>query len=245
MNARLGFAIAAHLRPTVLIIDEVLSVGDMSFQQKCIDRMRQFKTEGVTIVFVSHNLQAVSDLCDRALYLNHRPKALGKTADVLEKYVGDNFSTAAESLSDEVRMGAFSLTGPEGQPVTRPVAPGTPLCLSVDVEFRQSLKDLTFGLMLHRSTDQLKVYDGHFSQEEVGLTMLSAGQVTLRFELDANVTRGQYIFDVFVAHNPTQRYLARVCPAGYLTINEDRTWGGIAHLGVRASGVAVRERAAR
>ena len=59
MNARLGFSIAAHLNPDVLIIDEVLSVGDMAFQGKCLDRMRVFKREGVTIVFVSHNLQAV------------------------------------------------------------------------------------------------------------------------------------------------------------------------------------------
>jgi lipopolysaccharide transport system ATP-binding protein len=62
MNARLGFSIAAHLSPDVLIIDEVLSVGDMAFQEKCVQRMRQFKRDGVTIVFVSHNLQAVSAL---------------------------------------------------------------------------------------------------------------------------------------------------------------------------------------
>jgi ABC-type polysaccharide/polyol phosphate transport system ATPase subunit len=60
MGARLGFAIAAHLNPQVLIIDEVLGVGDMAFQRKCIDRMSDFKRQGVAIVFVSHNLEAVS-----------------------------------------------------------------------------------------------------------------------------------------------------------------------------------------
>src|SRR5207248_9465421 len=63
MNARLGFSIAAHLNPDVLIIDEVLSVGDMSFQQRCVERMADFKRRGTVIVFVSHNLQAVADLC--------------------------------------------------------------------------------------------------------------------------------------------------------------------------------------
>ncbi|PYR53741.1 MAG: hypothetical protein DMF95_02820, partial [Acidobacteria bacterium] len=59
MNARLGFAIAVNLDPEVLIIDEVLSVGDMGFQRRCVQRMREFKRNGVSIVFVSHNLQAV------------------------------------------------------------------------------------------------------------------------------------------------------------------------------------------
>src|SRR5436190_41206 len=70
MNARLGFAIAAHLEPDVLLIDEVLSVGDMGFQQRCIERMGAFKKQGVTILFVSHNLQAVAGLCERALFLH-------------------------------------------------------------------------------------------------------------------------------------------------------------------------------
>src|SRR5205085_2393212 len=59
MNARLGFSIAANLQPDVMIIDEVLSVGDMAFQSRCVERMRQFLRDGVSVVFVSHNLQAV------------------------------------------------------------------------------------------------------------------------------------------------------------------------------------------
>src|SRR5438477_13072311 len=72
MSARLGFAIAAHLDPDVLIIDEVLSVGDMAFQEKCIKRMFEFKQQGVAIVFVSHNLQAVAMLCDRSLFIRNQ-----------------------------------------------------------------------------------------------------------------------------------------------------------------------------
>ena len=87
MNARLGFSIAAHLDPDVLIIDEVLSVGDMTFQQKCVNRMLDFKGSGVAIVFVSHNLNAISKLCDRAVLLNHEVIAAGDTQDVLNSYV--------------------------------------------------------------------------------------------------------------------------------------------------------------
>ena len=67
MNARLGFAIAAHLDPDVLLVDEVLSVGDVGFQAKCVDRMRALLNKGVPLVFVSHNLTAVVDLCSRAV----------------------------------------------------------------------------------------------------------------------------------------------------------------------------------
>lgn len=69
MNARLGFAIAAHLDPDVLVIDEVLGVGDAPFQQRCLDRLRTLKARGVTLVFVSHNLETVERLCDRTLLL--------------------------------------------------------------------------------------------------------------------------------------------------------------------------------
>ena len=70
MNARLGFAIAAHLDPDVLLIDEVLSVGDVSFQAKCVDRMQRLIKDGVPLVYVSHNLTAVVDLCSRALLID-------------------------------------------------------------------------------------------------------------------------------------------------------------------------------
>jgi homopolymeric O-antigen transport system ATP-binding protein len=71
MNARLGFAIAAHLDPDVLLIDEVLSVGDMAFQERCVARMREMLARGVPLVFVSHNMAAVQELCTRAIVMNH------------------------------------------------------------------------------------------------------------------------------------------------------------------------------
>ena len=71
MYLRLGFAIAAHLEADILLLDEVLAVGDANFQAKCINRVTELKEAGKTIVFVSHNLSAVESLCDRALLLDH------------------------------------------------------------------------------------------------------------------------------------------------------------------------------
>ena len=87
MNARLGFSIAAHLDPDVLIIDEVLSVGDASFQEQCLVRMRELAASGVPLVFVSHNLPAVLDLCTRGLVLARGTAVFqGTAADAVRHY---------------------------------------------------------------------------------------------------------------------------------------------------------------
>jgi lipopolysaccharide transport system ATP-binding protein len=87
MYARLGFAVAAHLRPSILIVDEVLAVGDLPFQAKCLARMHQLTGDGITVLFVSHNLLAVADLCERALVLADGRLAFdGGTSDAIRVY---------------------------------------------------------------------------------------------------------------------------------------------------------------
>src|SRR6267378_3760252 len=88
MFARLGFSVAAHVEPDVLIVDEVLSVGDYVFQQKCVERMNTVLARGATIVFVSHNLRAVADLCTRSLLLDHgQVMAIGPTEQIVKRYL--------------------------------------------------------------------------------------------------------------------------------------------------------------
>jgi lipopolysaccharide transport system ATP-binding protein len=91
MLARLGFSIVASLDPEILLIDEILAVGDMDFQKKCIQRMAAFKERGVTIIFVSHNLVSVESICDRLLWIeNHSAKRLGEAKDILNEYSHGN-----------------------------------------------------------------------------------------------------------------------------------------------------------
>jgi lipopolysaccharide transport system ATP-binding protein len=87
MYARLGFAVAAHLRPALLIVDEVLSVGDLSFQAKCLAHMKRLTVDGVAILFVSHNLRAVADFCGRVLVMeNGRLRFDGQVTPAIEDY---------------------------------------------------------------------------------------------------------------------------------------------------------------
>lgn len=88
MFLRLGFAVAAHLEPDVLIVDEVLAVGDLAFQRKCLERMERVAREGRTVIFVSHNLASVRALCQRCIVLAGGRKSLeGPTDEVVEQYV--------------------------------------------------------------------------------------------------------------------------------------------------------------
>jgi lipopolysaccharide transport system ATP-binding protein len=87
MAMRLGFAVAIHVEPEVLLIDEVLAVGDESFQMKCLDKISELRSQNVTIVFVSHGLDAVRQLCDRALWIeNGEMRHLGPTEQVIDLY---------------------------------------------------------------------------------------------------------------------------------------------------------------
>jgi ABC-type polysaccharide/polyol phosphate transport system ATPase subunit len=89
MYARLGFSIAAHVNPDVMIIDEVLSVGDFAFQQRCIDRIREVIKTGTTVLFVSHDLKAVTEICPQTMLLEHgKVLALDQTHVVARKYLG-------------------------------------------------------------------------------------------------------------------------------------------------------------
>lgn len=91
MYLRLAFSVAVHTKPEVLLIDEILAVGDESFRKKCFKRMEEFKKAGVTIILVSHALGQIQEFCSRAIYLNeHRVIADGEVKEVTEKYLKNN-----------------------------------------------------------------------------------------------------------------------------------------------------------
>lgn len=88
MLARLGFSIMSSVETEILLIDEILAVGDFRFQSKCIERMLKHKENGTTIVFVSHDMENIQKICDRVLWLdNHQIKMIGKPEEIIKQYM--------------------------------------------------------------------------------------------------------------------------------------------------------------
>jgi lipopolysaccharide transport system ATP-binding protein len=107
MYVRLAFAVAAHLEPEILVVDEVLAVGDMAFQEKCIGKMSQVSREGRTVLFVSHNLQSIWSLCRSAIWMDRgKVKVAGNVGDVIGMYRDDMAKRSEEvSFADVKRAG--------------------------------------------------------------------------------------------------------------------------------------------
>jgi ABC-type polysaccharide/polyol phosphate transport system ATPase subunit len=120
MQMRLGFSIAAFLEPEILFVDEALAVGDLTFQQRCLDRMSEVLSQGTTLVFVSHDLMAVQAMCDEALWLdNAQVRARGKTGEVVAAYrqgLEAKAALIASRLRDPVTLVKATPRGPDGGP---------------------------------------------------------------------------------------------------------------------------------
>ena len=128
MFVRLGFAVAANVEPDVLLIDEVLSVGDEAFQRKSAERIEQFRRDGRTIVFVSHGLGQVEQLCETVAWLDHGTiKTIGPAADVISEYRGDSHEAAKNPDeigsrwgSGEIQITRVELLDGDNTPVEHP-----------------------------------------------------------------------------------------------------------------------------
>jgi len=106
MYVRLAFAVASHLEPDILIVDEVLAVGDMDFQKKCLGRMDEVSKQGRTVLFVSHNLPMISSLCNQCVLLDSgKLVTKGETADVLPLYHGATFTQSRKAVAQGMQHG--------------------------------------------------------------------------------------------------------------------------------------------
>ncbi len=147
MFARLGFSVAAHVDPDVLIVDEVLSVGDYVFQQKCMDRMRTILERGTTVLFVSHNVKAITELCARSLLLRHGKMAmLGPTDEVVRNYLSESREQGATVTKKSVYISQVRVRGSSGEQST--FESGDTAYLDVEVIARKPMEKLAVVIWL-------------------------------------------------------------------------------------------------
>ena len=212
MQARLGFAVAAHLNSEILIVDEVLSVGDFAFQQKCIKRMHEICRSGRTILFVSHNLDAVKSLCDRAILLSAgKMQRIGNVEDVSDEYARVNREQTNKTLmwsgskgNDYFQIKKFSI---ENETRNVKIERHASLTLIIEYEVFENIHDLIIGVDIINSRDH-PVAATYYPASQSTTPLISAPGVYLaRLTLD---------FSLFTGGNYTVAFLATMKGAGYI-----------------------------
>jgi lipopolysaccharide transport system ATP-binding protein len=199
MRVRLAFAVAAHLQPEILLVDEVLAVGDIEFQRKCIGRMERVARDGRTVLLVSHNLGTVRALCQRALLLDAgRLARIGPAADVVEEYLASHAVTAADqqiAVADhiggvrEIRLLRVTLqNGVAGRFV---VHWNEGIRLRLEFAVLAPLEDVSFGVSL-RTPEGVSIFTVH--QDDAGGERweLAPGQYSVELDVDNALRPGLY-----------------------------------------------------
>ena len=210
MTVRLGFAIAAHLEPEILVVDEVLAVGDTEFQKKAIGKMQDVsKGEGRTVLFVSHNMGAVKKLCKRGIVLNQGQVAFdGGTEEAINRYTEKNLPTNNKQIKDNIRskIGELSISKIifNGTSATRSLITHNQGTIDILIEgetsqvlpdadvivvFRKKNGDAmaTFSEGLYKANTQT-IYPGSFSFQK-------------KISIPQYIAQGEYIVDICI-HKP-------------------------------------------
>jgi ABC-type polysaccharide/polyol phosphate transport system ATPase subunit len=200
MYLRLAFAVAAHLEPDVLIVDEVLAVGDAEFQRKCIGRMSAAEREGRTVVFVSHDLASLSRLCERTIWLDGgRVQADGPTGPIIRDYLASGVIRTAEGSGRVIEAGPVRVHDVE---VTAGAGPDTPLLRSepfrvcLHVEVLEESVGLDFSIYLTNARG-VHVLDESL-RDRMAPPRFRCGRYRLEMEVPPVLNTGDYAVGVWI-----------------------------------------------
>jgi lipopolysaccharide transport system ATP-binding protein len=235
MRLRLGFAVAAHLEPDVLIVDEVLAVGDAAFQKKCISAMQDLRGGGRTVLFVSHNMAAVENLCSRGIWITNGSIRLdGPTHEVIEAYMGSFASadsafrelTAAEGRrgTGEIRFTRveFLSTDRNLQTVTRC---GKSLVIRLHYRANEPIERPAFALKIYTELGTLVTDTGTWLHG-LDIPLVPAGDGYLELEIDSlNIMPGRYSLSLFLDSCVEKRVYDSLEHAVHLDIEEAPIYG--------------------
>jgi lipopolysaccharide transport system ATP-binding protein len=210
MKMRLGFAVAANLESDVLIVDEVLAVGDGEFQRKCLQAMSDLHSSGRTVLFVSHNLAAVHSLCTRAIWIDRgRMKEDGRPTEVIKSYLAafsttddvmrDLGQTADRSGSGDIRFTRLEILAPDRTPAAS-VRCGDSFVIRLHFDTKRDVIEPIFGIDIQTSLGimvaQVHTYNNGFV---IPLLRAGPGYIDVRIE-DLNLLPGRYLLSLYAAN---------------------------------------------
>lgn len=205
MYVRLGFSIAAHLDPDILLLDEVLAVGDATFQEKCVERLRELERAGKTIIFISHDMSAVEQLCDRVLLLQQgRVVADGAPREVIAQYrhsaaefiSNTRLSDVGMPMTKQAEVTSLRFYDDAGRE-TITFTTGAPLIARIECHASAPIPDAVLGVFFYTHKDEMIC---HFSSLEQGTDVaLPAGRSVYEFHCPAlGLQPGTYHVDVAI-----------------------------------------------
>lgn len=245
MYARLGFAVAAHVDPEILLVDEVLAVGDYAFRMKCYDRMAELRQNGTTLLFVSHNMRDVRRVCERGIVLFRGTKAYeGSAVEATAEYGNVLRSNASQSarpttpgshglaerrMTHGAKIKRVELFGENGKP-TRTVRSGELVVVEVQVEFLEDAVSPVFACTIHGDNGEI-VYDTTTRLLDIPTPSYRAGDHdTVRFHLRSHLLDGVYRLTVDLAYSDLSCYYDYVADALHFAIADGKRAKGIANL---------------
>jgi ABC-2 type transport system ATP-binding protein len=195
MYVRLGFAVAVNVDPDILLVDEVLSVGDESFQRKCLDRVKLFQKEGRTILFVTHAADLVRQICDHAVVLDHgaivTQSAPGEAVRVFRETLlhsglvdvvpeePDEEPSRADMSTYRIRITDVVFEHPGAAEGRTSLLPDEPLTVRVEFEANEETRDVQFGIMIH---------------DQLGGSVFGSNTTNLGMPIDVHAGHGELSF---------------------------------------------------
>jgi len=207
MTVRLAFAVAAHLDPEILVVDEVLAVGDAAFQKKSLGKMSDVAKEGRTVLFVSHNMAAVQSLCNTGILLAHgSPQSTGKISDVVSQYVGayqpsavvNDFSQCHRTGNKKGMIRSIKLENEQGI-LCASFAMGEAIKISIDVEFFEEALNPSAGAYIF-ADNGVQVSDYRTHQTGIQLGKLR-GKVTFVLLIKSMLLYPRnYVFSIWISN---------------------------------------------
>jgi len=162
MYVRLAFAVAAHLDPEILIVDEVLAVGDAEFQKKCLGKMKDVSGQGRTVLFVSHNMAAVNQLCNKGLVMQYGTVIKhGDIDEVIPFYLQSSFGNTIcgealfESSDKPMQVKRMALKDQKGNTIDKPVSQSDSIFLEIDYDFKKQFKKCNLTITIKNSNAEI------------------------------------------------------------------------------------------
>ncbi|HSY14963.1 MAG TPA: ABC transporter ATP-binding protein [Jatrophihabitantaceae bacterium] len=244
MYVRLGFSIAINVNPDILLVDEVLAVGDSNFQDKCMEKFADFRRAGKTVVIVSHAMSSMRSMCDEVAWLEHgHLVSTGLASETVDSYT-DSAHEERESLagggerwgSGEIRIDKVDLLGPDGQSTTQ-IHTGESMTIRLEYEAKERIERPVFGLALE-NVEGVYVW-AHNSQQSGYQPDYAEGRGVVELSIP-NLVLQPGTFDLLasaVDHTTTHVYdFLRHCLRFDVLTGDPREDGGIVVLGGKWSG---------